>query len=381
MSSPSLPQPAALASGIDLVPVSFASLDGWEGDDHFAAFDTFCRSAEQYLSSPYRSGLVGIDPASFANCAEHALTLHRQIEHSSSESKRHTAREFFENRFTPHRIEEQPPSPGFVTGYYEPELAASLQKTEEFTVPLYRRPDDLVDVDNHNRPDDMDPAFQFGRSLDGVISPYFDRGEIQRGALEGRGLEIAWLKDKTDAFFVHVQGSARLTFQDGQKMRIGFAAKNGYPYSSLGKIVCEASDIPASQMTADRLTTWMRAHPDTLDGLMARNRSYIFFKQLDHPAVEDIGPVGAAKVALTPGRSLAVDKQVHQYGLPVWVTASRDLLDEGSNFSRLMVAQDTGSAIVGAQRGDIFVGSGSEAGHIAGRIRDQAEFTFLVPVT
>ncbi|MEP1207106.1 MAG: MltA domain-containing protein [Rhizobiaceae bacterium] len=325
------------------------------------------------VERPGNSELISSPYAALIEFARAALSL-ADTSISSVE-----ARQFFEQRFTPHHFGSPMDLDGFVTGYFEPELAASLQPSAEYPVPLHQCPEDLVQLDDHNRPAAMDPALSFGHKRDGKISEYFDRGEIQAGALDCLGLELVWLKNKTDAYFVHVQGSARLILPDGQSMRVGFAAKSGQPYTSIGKVLCKRIGISEDQMTADRLAEWMRSHPDDVDELMANNRSYIFFKAMDRRLDLDEGPVGAADIALTPRRSLAVDHSIHPYGLPIWVAARDDLLGEDRPFSRLMVAQDTGSAIIGPQRGDIFVGSGERAGLIAGKIRSPASFTLLVP--
>ena len=354
-----------------LLPTEFSSLPGWEADDHLAALDAFCLTAKQMLKLPYPSSPLNFEGQTLVKCAQHALSLNSPSPAS--------AKSFFENWFLPHRFEPAKSSEGFVTGYFEPELQASLQPTDQFSVPLHRRPNDLIDLDDHNRPPEIDPSFLYGREHNGKVSEYFDRAAIQAGALKGRGLELVWLNDKTDAFFVHVQGSARLALPDNSTMRVGFAAKSGHPYSSLGKILCDQKGIPVEEMTADRLADWMRNHPEKIDQLMGQNRSYIFFQTREDAKDVTTGPVGAADVPLTAGRSLAIDPTIHSYGLPIWVSAADDLLGEIKSFSRLMVAQDTGSAIKGEQRGDIFVGSGSEAGFCAGKIRSPASFTILVP--
>lgn len=366
-----------------LSPTSFESIAGWRDDDHLAAFVAFCRGAKRLIEAPDNSTSAELRKQALIECADQALSIMGSVISPDQPAPlaRIRARQFFERCFTPHIFKNSATTEGFVTGYFEPELHASLQPTDEYTVALYRRPDDLIEIDASNQPDGWDTSIQYGRQHDGTIIEYYDRSAIQGGALEGQNLELVWLKDKTDAYFVHVQGSARLILPDGQIMRVGYAVKNGHAYTSLGKIVCDQTGIAATEMTADRLADWMRSHPESIDQLMANNRSYIFFNPVDDVEAADSGPIGAANVALTPGRSLAVDPAFHQYGLPIWAAAAAadDLLQENKPFSRLMVAQDTGSAIVGPQRGDIYVGTGPKAGLCAGRIRHAAHFTLLVP--
>jgi membrane-bound lytic murein transglycosylase A len=351
-------------------PCGFQSLGNWASDDHLAAFYAFRRSAEQMLDTPYDQRSVLVDGEALRKCAHRAL--------EAKKVSNRDARCFFQDNFVPHRQIKTGNQQGFVTGYFEPELQASPVKSGEFNVPLYRRPPELIDLQENNRPATMDDSFDYGRFENGRISEFFDREAIQSGIFDGRGLELAWLKDKTDAFFVHVQGSARLTFPGGRVLRIAFAAKSGQPYTSLAKLLCSRLNVEPDAMTADRLAAWMRSHPQEIDEFLAHNRSYIFFRQVDGLDPKD-GPMGAASVPLIAGRSLAVDRTLHGFGVPFWVDVPGLEACVGSRFSRLMIAHDTGSAITGPQRGDLFVGSGHEAGLVAGRIRHEAQLIMLVP--
>lgn len=345
-------------------PVSYDQLSGWKHDDHSRAFEVFKAGAGK---------IAGQD-------TQHSLHRIGKIAQSHDQPGVEQARGFFEEYFTPHQFVDCRNSPGFVTGYFEPEVKAFLHPSEDYCVPLYRRPDDLVSISDANRPEGMSADRVFGRTSGGRIEPYFDRLEIQSGALDGKGLELVWLKDKTDAFFIHVQGSARLVLPDGDVMRIAYAAKNGHPYTSIGRILADQLNLPPNKMTADMLARWMRDHPQDIDGLMAQNRSYIFFQIVEGLDL-GAGPIGAAGLPLAAGRSLAIDCQHHAYGLPVWVNAPDAEIDEHGTVRRLMIAQDTGSAIKGPQRGDLFVGSGDRAGYLAGKVRSSATFHILVPTS
>ena len=264
---------------------------------------------------------------------------------------------------------------GFFTGYYEPEVAGSLTRTSEFTVPLLSPPDDLVEFDPAHPPPGLDPALRFAmRTADG-FSEYADRAAIMAGALDGRGLELVWLADPIDAFFIHIQGAARIRLTDGRSLRVTYAAKTGHPYTPIGRVLVERGALKSGTATMPAIRAWLAAHPGEAAALMGENRSYIFFREapVDDPA---LGPVAAAKVPLTPGRSLAVDRLLHSFHLPVWVDTT---LPDQTSFSRLMIAQDTGSAIVGAARGDIFFGSGDAAGSIAGAMSARGRFVVLAP--
>lgn len=358
--------------------LSFTDLKNWEADEHVAALNAFRLSASKLVQGAYKERGELVDFGQLTAIAAKSLALKN---YSPEE-----ARLFFENSFQPYFISPENCSAAstnsetasFVTGFFEPVVKASRYQSDEFSVPLLARPDDLIDIDDNNRPDGMDPSYRYAMLLDGKVSEHWDRPAIQSGALANRGLELVWLADKTDAFFIHVQGSAKLLLTDGETIRITFAAKSGHPYTSVAKILCSRLVVDPATMTADKLADWMRENPDQIDDLLANNRSYIFFKEvLD--LNNDQGPIAAAKVPLIAGRSLAVDRELHSFGLPFWVETFEPLPNQTKPFARLMIAHDTGSAIVGAARGDIFTGSGDEAGLIAGRIRHQASMTILVP--
>ncbi len=357
------------------IPLQFADLPGWEDDDHIAAFQAFRRSAVHVLTKPYKTGSLGVRFSAFS-------TAYQDSRETQPEDAR-AARVFFERHFVPALIDGTNRSSngkpdGFVTGFYEPVIAASPEKTHEFTVPLLARPDDLIDIDDTNRPVGMDPYLAFARmTQDGPVA-YFDRRAIEQGALEGRGLELAWLNSRVDAFFIHVQGAARLSMTDGSLRRVTYAAKSGHRFTGIGKVLVELGEIPLEQVTMQTIRAWLAAHPHRLDEILWNNRSYIFFREapVDDP---ELGPIAAAKVPLTPGRSLAVDRNLHTFGTPFYIHAPNLKAFGNDDFKRLMIAQDTGSAIVGPARGDLFAGSGDAAGEIAGVIREAAHFYALLP--
>jgi len=348
---------------------SFDDLPGWGDDDQLPAFEAFRRSAFHAPVKPYRSGALGVDFGAFAAAYAAART--------APPVNRPEARTFFERHFVPMLVRPDTGA-GLVTGFYEPQVEASPVRTERFAVPLLSRPADLVDVDDANRPQGMDAYLAFARrTADGPVE-YLDRGAIERGALQGQGLEIAWLDDKVDAFFIHVQGAARLAMTDGRLRRVTYAAKSGQRFTGPGKILSELGEIPLAQVTMQSIRAWFKAHPGRIDEILWQNRSYIFFREAD---VEDaaLGPIAAAKVPLTPGRSVAVDRLLHTFGTPFHIDAPTLTAFDKRPFRRLMIAQDTGSAITGPARGDLFAGSGDAAGEIAGVVRNAADFYALVP--
>lgn len=343
-----------------LSEISFDELDGWAGDDHRAALAAFRRGAA--VPRPPKTRGLGIDGAALAAVLEEAEAL-------GADPSPDEARHFFEARFRPYRIAAD----GFVTGYFEPEVEASPIRTGRFGVPLHARPPELVEVDDTNRPEGWDPEVRFAACHGGRLMPFADRRAVAHGFLDGRGLELAWLADPVDAFFVHVQGSARLRMTDGSVRRVGFAGKSGHRYTSIGRLAVTRGHLALQQADKAGLEAWLRTDPVAGRELMHENRSYIFFREIKGLGADD-GPLGAAGVPLTPHRSLAVDRTLMTFHTPVWV----DVPELGLH--RLMVAQDTGSAIVGPARGDLFFGSGEEAGRLAGSVRHAAFMVALVPV-
>ncbi len=322
-----------------------------------------------------KTGSLGISAKKMEPIFRSALAL----EDADPES----ARRFFETQFVPVRI--QNPDKGFVTGYYEPEIEGSRERQEEFGVPLYKQPPDLVKIVPANPVGSVPEGYAFARKTGEGYEEYHDRAAIEDGALKNRGLELVYLKSKVEAFFVHIQGSARIKLTDGSLMRVSFAGKSGHPYTAIGKFLIADGLIEREAMTADALRIWLDDNGSAADALMRKNQSFIFFKEVTGIS-QTCGPVAAAGVSLTAGRSLAVDRLLHTFSTPIWV--SSDLSDieaehsdatRNGGFDRLMIAQDTGSAIVGPARGDIFVGTGKAAATIAGRIKHPATFTLLVP--
>jgi len=289
------------------------------------------------------------------------------------------AREFFEGNFRPLRISRLGEGQGFLTGYYEPIVDGSRFPTREFTVPLYRRPDDLVAPGERKGESFPNRGPAFRRAQDGKLVPYYDRGEIEDGALDGRHLEICWLKDPFAALTIQIQGSARVRLEDGLIMRVNYAAHNGLPYTPVGRILIERNLVPREEMSLDRIRKWMSDNPDQTKELRRKNQGFVFFRISG--LADESEPAGGEGVPLTPGRSIAVDRPLHAYGTPFFIEA--DLPIDGATaktpWRRLTIAQDTGSAIVGPARADIYFGAGDEAGRIAGRVRHPGRVTMLVP--
>lgn len=347
-----------------LTPIAFSDLKGWADGDHAAAFAAFRSGAAVLGEHPTKTRTLGANGVALASILVQAAALPANLSE---------ARAFFEAAFAPFEVNSSSGA-GFFTGYYEPEVAGSLTQTPEFTVPVYRVPDDLVEIAVGEAPV-LDPSFRFARKTTAGLGEYPDRAAIMAGVLAGRNLELAYLKDPVDAFFIHVQGAARIVLPDRRVMRVTYAAKSGHPYTPIGRVIADRTGLSRETTTMHTIRAWLADHPAEAPSVMAQNRSFIFFRETP-VADPGLGPIAAAKVPLIAGRSLAVDRLQHTFHSPVWIETA---LPTGESFHRLMVAHDTGSAIIGPARGDIFFGSGDEAGVIAGAMRASGRFVVLMP--
>ncbi len=318
------------ATGAGAAParlLDFSALAGWETGGQAEALRTFLVTCDKLDAPDWRP----------------VCALAAQVPPDDT-----SARAFFELLFRPVLIGDPP---ALFTGYYEPELEGSPVRTPRFAWPIYARPPEL-------RED----------------APYLSRAAIEGGALRGRGLEIAWLDDPVEVFFLHVQGSGRIRMPDGSVLRVGYAGKNGHPYRSLGQELIRRGLMAAGEASAPVIAAWVRRNPGLGATLMNLNPSYVFFRRLPGLAT-DKGPIGAMGRSITALRSLAVDPVHTPLGAPVWIEK------EGRHpLHRLMVAQDTGGAIKGAQRADIFYGTGAAAGAAAGEVKDGGRMVVLLPI-
>lgn len=308
--------------------LEFSDLEGWQDDDHRAALSTFLDTCS-LLNDPDWAPICRVAPDAMASEA--------------------AARSFFEMLFRPVVIGD---GPALFTGYYEPELAGSVVRTPRYPYPIYALP----------------PEVQDGQQ-------WLDRGAIEAsGALRGRGLEIAWLEDPVEVFFLQVQGSGRVRLPDGRALRVGYAGRNGHPYRSVGKELIRRGFMAEHDASAQGIKAWVRANPSLGAELLRHNPSFVFFRRLPDLPPEK-GPIGAMGRSITTMRSVAVDPAFTPLGAPVW------LEKQGRNpLRRLMVAQDTGGAIKGPQRADIFFGTGYQAGEDAGTIKDGGRMVVLLPI-
>lgn len=354
---------------LDKKQVEFTAIESWAQDDHAAAFAAFRKSCTRLLAPKTQQNAsereIQVDPAVKAVC-EVALLLNEKL-------SRDDARQFFEANFVPHLV-KRPEKGALLTGYFEPEIKGSMTPSKEYAVPIYSKPEDLVLLTSATDRAKLPGELTAARATPEGPKPYYTRKEIDQGVLKGRGLEIAYVSDAYEAFVMQVQGSGLIRLPDGKAVRIGFVAKNGHPYTSIGKLLIERGALVAETSSMQAVVSWLRSDPQRGRELMWENKSYPFFERLDVDA-----PRGAMGLPLSPGRSLAVDPRYHRMGMPIWVAAPELKDMQGKPVKRLMVAQDTGSAIRGQVRGDIFWGSGPTAGKFAGETKHLCDFYVLIP--
>jgi membrane-bound lytic murein transglycosylase A len=351
-----------------LEPIAFDAIPGLAADDLDAAFAAFRRSAarlvdekaQQRPASPPLPGLIGAARAALAGGRSGAA--------------------FFRDWFRPYRLPHQ----GFVTAYYEPEVEARLLPEPGLETPALSRPPDLVTLNETPLALASGEKLTAARRLsDGSLAPYPTRRAIEADSAATGAFPIAYLRDPVELFFIQVQGSARLRLADGSMRALTYDGRNGWPYTSIGRLTIERGLVPESGMSLERLKATLREMGVGRDQpgrrLMQENQSYVFFR-LDDSDDRRLGPIGGEGVTLTPLRSIAVDRSIWSYGLPFWIETT--IPWEGAaqtRFERLMIAQDTGSAILGAARADLFFGAGAQAGSLAGRVRHAADFVVFLP--
>jgi len=343
--------------------IPFSAIEHWQKTDHSKAFAAFQRCAAHALQKPYRETSFGASHEDWLPAYKAALLL------KSANQK--IARTFFETHFCCY----QGQADGFVTGFYEPEVQASETQTDVFSVPILSRPADLIKIDPEKAYDGIPKGTRFARQNgDGSVEIYDDRPAIEMAARHGHAPSkpIAFVESKVDAFFIHVQGAGKCVFPNGEVKRISFDGKSGHDFTGPGRTLAEIGEIPLKDVTMQSIRAWFDKNPDRIDEILWCNRSYIFFKEIP-VGDKDLGPIAAAKVQMEPQHALAVDRNIHRFGTPFLVTSPN------IDFAELMIAQDTGSAIQGPMRGDIFTGCGTEAGERAGVIKDTASFTILLP--
>ena len=350
--------------------VLWTGIDGWASDDHKAAYATFLASCRAIV----RNKNPAKDPRPVYR-ALHPICKHA-VEKPAPTSEE--ARLFFETHFVPARISPVGEVQGFITGYYEPIVEGARFPSDKFTVPLYRPPSNLV-TSGSWRPNFTGQGKTGRRVGRRKIVSYYDRTEIEEGVLAGRQLEICWLKDPIDSFFAQIQGSTRVQLEDGKVLRLNYASANGHAYTAVGRFLIERGIVSKEEMSMQKIRQFMEANPEEGKELRRKNKSFVFFRETELQDHEEA--IGAQGIPLTARRSIAVDRKLHVYGTPFFLDAHMPFKGDvpDTNFRQLMIAQDTGGAIVGPARADIYFGAGDEPEAIAGRLKHFGRFVMLVP--
>ena len=341
-----------------LEPVSFKSLPGWAEDSVEEGLFAFSQGCARLITHSETA-------KKWAKVCKKAggLTL---VDASA-------ARRFFEDHFTPHRVYAGGEAEGLFTGYYEASLRGAWEKDARYRIPVYGRPADLVMVDLGRFRDALRGRTIAGRVENGELKPYATRAEIEAGALEGKGLELLWVDDPVDLFFLHIQGSGRVEMKNGGTLLLSYDGKNGHDYRSIGSALIERGEISKDKASMSALRKWLTMHPKKMKEIFTVNPSFVFLRER-----KGGGPIGALGVPLTAGRSLAVDRAFLPLGAPFWLDTV-DPLDSSKPLRRLVTAQDTGGAIKGAVRGDLFWGHGEEAEQNAGSMKVKGSYYLLLP--
>ncbi|EHH69288.1 membrane-bound lytic murein transglycosylase [Gluconobacter morbifer G707] len=343
-------------------PVGFDALQGWNQEDFASLMVPLRQECHRLSQLPPETVLGGAETLPFGRHASDWSGACAELESATD------ARTYLQTWFQPYEVATS----AFFTGYFEPQIQASLTQGGAYQTPLYGRPTDLVRTKATNG------QTVTGRWVNGQFAPYYDRAAIDHGALAGKGLEIAWLKSPVDLFFLQIQGSGRLVLPDGNQIRVGYSGKNGQPYVPLGRVLVQEGQLAPNAVSMDTIRAWLEAHPDQMMAMMERNPDYVFFRRDDGNLGQ--GATGAFGVPLTAGRSVAIDRSLVPFALPLWVeTKLPDAQGRPSNWDHLVFAQDIGTDIHGAGRADLFTGWGAFAQYVAGNLHSAGRMVMLLP--
>lgn len=356
-------------AGLVLKPVSFRDLPNWSNDNYAAIIPAMVRSCTRILKKNPQDRFGPLEQAGIYADWQKPCEAFAFVATKDSRD----VQEFFEEYFRPYQILEGENEFGLFTGYYEASLKGSKRKSEKYPHPLYQRPDDLVMVQLGDFREELKGQRIAGRVVDGNLKPYETRAQIVDGNWPHNDKTLVWVDDAVDAFFVQIQGSGIVELDDGSMMRIGYAGQNGHVYYAIGRELIKMGVLTKENVSMQAIRTWLEANPDRADEIMNTNASYVFFTELTGE-----GPLGGEAVALTPERSLAIDRSLLPYGMPLWVDIEPPLEGE-QPIKRMMMAQDTGGAIRGAVRGDVFWGHGARAEFLAGHMKSRGRYWALLP--
>jgi membrane-bound lytic murein transglycosylase A len=356
---------------------SFEALEGWAGHSPLPAYAALQASCGVILGRMPGEPMGG--HGAYGSVSDWAEPCRAVVERSPGSDKE--ARILLETLFTPVRAMNGREERGLFTGYYEPELRGSLQRSTRYRTPLHQRPSDLVEVDLGQFRPQMRGERVVGRVVGGRLVPFASRREIVEKGLGSKAQPLVFVDDAVAAFFLQIQGSGRVKLDSGETIRAAYDGQNGHPYTAVGRLLVERGEIRPESLSMQSIRAWLDSNPGKAEALMNENASYVFFKSLPIGDASK-GANGAQGVPLTPEASLAVDLRFHALGVPMWVEGrapgDRDS-EQDVDLRRLFVAQDTGGAIRGPVRGDVYWGSGDRAESVAGRMSHRGKLYVFLP--
>lgn len=359
-------------TGIQLVPVRYEDLPGWKTDRHSDVLPALIRSCEKFETLPKNRPVGVLEEMGRIRDWLPICQSARIIRPGNAAETQY----FFESQLQAYSIGSQWADSGLFTGYFEAEINGAFKADRQYRFPIHSRPKDLISADLGDFDLKYSGTKLAGRLHKGAYVPYYSRGEIEDGALDGRQLEILWADNPIDVFSLHIQGSGRVNLPDGTSIRLRYAGRNGHKYTAVGRELVAAGQMKLDDVSMPTIRAWMEENPVGGQALRRKNKSYIFFR-----VGENTDPVGAQGVKLTAGRSLAVDNRFVPYGVPLWLSTTDPGTKPKKPLRRLVVAQDTGAAIRGAIRGDLFWGYGPEAALKAGLMKERGTYFLLLPKT
>ncbi|GLP91547.1 membrane protein [Gluconobacter frateurii] len=354
--------PNDTSSSLSLTATGFDALAGWEREDFSSLMPVFRQNCHRLAQLPPETPLGGAETLPYGREAGDWSAACAALETTTD------TRTYLQTWFQPYTVDAK----ASYTGYFEPQIEASLTRGGPYQTPVYGRPKDLVRTKATNG------QMVTGRWENGQFKPYYDRAQIDGGVLNGQGLEIAWLKSPVDLFFLQIQGSGRLILPDGSQIRMGYDGKNGQPYVPLGRVLVQDNELASSAVSMDSIKAWLETHPDRMMATMERNPNYVFFRRDDGSLAQ--GATGAFGVPLTAGRSVAIDRSMIPFATPLWVeTKLPDAKGQPAPWQHLVFAQDIGTDIKGAGRADLFTGWGAFAQYVAGNLHEGGRMVILLP--
>jgi len=365
------PQPAPPSdSDLFMTEITYQSLPGWKAERHSEVLPVFLKSCARLRKQPPDQA-VGPKREMGRISDWVRLCDDAQVIRPGNDTE---AQYFFESRFAPYAMSGHESKTGLITGYYEPELRGAWKSDQTYRFPLYALPKDLVSADLESFDDKWAGEQVAGRLEGSRYVPYYTRAEIESGQLAGQQLEILWVNDPIDSFFLHIQGSGRIILPDGSHVRLGYAGRNGRRYTAIGRELVAAGIMRLKDVNMGSLRRWLESNPVAGQAVMQKNKSFIFFR-----VVKGQGPLGAQGVVLTPGRSVAVDRRHVPLGVPMWLETTEPGTRPVKKIRKIVIAQDTGSAIKGPVRADYFWGHGRPAGEKAGIMKQKGKLYMFLP--